>query len=170
MPSEMVSNAGTVEKTTLENEKNDEYEEIGLSMKLEKGCQLSEESKTDEDIHNNTKLRRSMTQRLNESITRRLSLPMKALKKKTEIKVDEPEEFRIPSDGNIYGFDVEQMQIFFSCFNLESRLLDHLREKKVDGRRFSRLTDSDLDRIGLQNVVMCYFRDKSKRVTSKFML
>ncbi len=56
MPSEMVSDAGTVEKKALEE--NDGYEkQICISMKLEKGCQLSEESKTDEEVHN-TKLRR----------------------------------------------------------------------------------------------------------------
>lgn len=167
MPSEMVGDTGTVEKTAPGDEKG--LDPINLSMQLEKGCQLTEESKTDDDVQK-TKLRRRITQRFNDTIARRMSLPVRILKKKPEIKVDEPEEFHIPSDGNIYGFDVEEMQLFLACFNLESRLLNHLREKKLDGRRFSHLTDTDLERIGLHNIVMCYFRDKSRRISGKLML
>lgn len=56
---------------------------------------------------------------------------------------------------------------------VSDRIVNHLRKKSVDGKRFSRLSDSELENVGIKNPIIIYFRDKSSAKSKKsapFML
>ncbi|XP_014777932.1 uncharacterized protein LOC106874652 [Octopus bimaculoides] len=153
-------------------------------INLDKGNQLSEETDadmyenvesakkkdatTDESDAENTTMSGSIKK--SESFLQKLNIPGLLKKKKSESK-DEPKVFQIPANGNIIEFDVEEMCQFFSCFNVSQNLLETLRKKKVNGERFSRITDTELNNMKLNNVVICYFRSKCKKnANHNFML
>ncbi|GFO11332.1 hypothetical protein PoB_003783700 [Plakobranchus ocellatus] len=77
------------------------------------------------------------------------------------------EEIRIPESANISSFTCDQLANFLRCFNVEGRVISHLHRKQVDGKRFSRLKDSELESLGMKNPVITYFRDKSHVKTAK---
>ncbi|GAB1608575.1 uncharacterized protein LOC106874652 [Argonauta hians] len=133
------------------------------SINLDKGNQLSEESKTDTEImEQKTVAKEHESEKKTESFRRIFSISNKLKKKPTDSK-DEEKVFQIPPTGNIIEFDVEQMCQFFACFNVSENLLNTLRKKKVNGERFSRITDDELNTMKLNNIVVCYFRNKCKK-------
>jgi len=82
-------------------------------------------------------------------------------------------EIEIPSDGSIATFCVDDMTTFFKHIGVPDRLVNHLKKKSLDGKKFSKLKDSDLESIGINNPIVRHFRDKSKQGKSKrlpFML
>ncbi|KAJ8306095.1 hypothetical protein KUTeg_016640 [Tegillarca granosa] len=72
-------------------------------------------------------------------------------------------EITIPSDGNIQEFSVDEMVTFFKHIGVEDRIVNHLQRKELDGKRFSKLRDSDLETIGIKNPIIMHFRDKSNK-------
>lgn len=72
-------------------------------------------------------------------------------------------EITIPSDGNLQGFSVDEMVTFFKHIGVEDRITNHLQRKELDGKRFSKLRDSDLETIGIKNPIIMHFRDKSSK-------
>lgn len=73
------------------------------------------------------------------------------------------EEITIPADGNLTSFTADQMASFFRSLRVDARIIAHLHKKAVDGRRFSKLKDSELEALGvLKNPVVVYFREKSQ--------
>lgn len=71
------------------------------------------------------------------------------------------EEFAIPSDANISSFTSVQLANFLKCLNIEDRIISHLYRKSVDGRRFAKMKDSELETLGMNNPVITFFRSKS---------
>ncbi|CAG5135887.1 unnamed protein product, partial [Candidula unifasciata] len=67
----------------------------------------------------------------------------------------------IPSDGNISLFTHEQLAIFLRYLKIEDRIISHLHRKQVDGKRFAKLKDTELDSLGINNPVVVFFRNKS---------
>ncbi|XP_069127501.1 uncharacterized protein [Argopecten irradians] len=83
---------------------------------------------------------------------------------------DAPRTIQIPGDGNIQHFSADEMTVFFRCMKVDELIIQRLKRKKMDGKRFARLKDSDLDEIGIKNPIISYFRDRSKRQRMGFML
>ncbi|XP_060072342.1 uncharacterized protein LOC132552210 [Ylistrum balloti] len=83
---------------------------------------------------------------------------------------DTPRTIQIPGDGNIQNFSADEMTVFFRCMKIDELIIQRLRRKKMDGKRFARLKDTDLEEIGIKNPVISYFRDRSKRQRMGFML
>ena len=70
-------------------------------------------------------------------------------------------EIEIPKDGNLHTFSADDMSTFLRHMGIEERILNHVHKKGLDGAKFSRLTDSDLERIEMKNPIICHFRDRS---------
>jgi len=77
---------------------------------------------------------------------------------------------QIPADGNIQSFSPDDMAVFFRCMKIDELIIQRLKRKKLDGKKFSRLRDIDLEEIGIKNPIVCYFRDRSKKQRIPFML
>ncbi|XP_055884658.1 uncharacterized protein LOC106058952 isoform X2 [Biomphalaria glabrata] len=71
------------------------------------------------------------------------------------------EEITIPNDANISNFTVDQVANFLRCFKVDERIVSHLHNKAVDGKRFARFKDSELESLGMKNAAIVFFRDKS---------
>ncbi|XP_064607025.1 uncharacterized protein LOC135471646 [Liolophura sinensis] len=82
-------------------------------------------------------------------------------------------DFEIPNDGNLYTYSVDNMMQFFKYMNFDDKIIKSLQRRKVDGRRFSKMTDDDLKKYGIDNPVVMYFRQKSEKkreMANMFML
>lgn len=44
---------------------------------------------------------------------------------------------------------------------VEERIVTHVHKKGLDGHKFAKLKDSDLEALSMKNPVICHFRDKS---------
>ncbi|KAL8581613.1 hypothetical protein ACOMHN_049170 [Nucella lapillus] len=76
-------------------------------------------------------------------------------------------EIAIPNDGCLASFSADAMAGFFRHLRLDDRLVTHLHRNGLDGRRFGRLKDTDLDNLRLNNPVIVYFRDRTAPVANK---
>ena len=77
------------------------------------------------------------------------------------------EDITIPSDGNLASFSADAMATFLRSLRLEERLVGHLHRNGLDGRRFGRLKDADIDNLQLRNPVLLYFRDRTAPAVTK---
>ena len=73
------------------------------------------------------------------------------------------QEITIPNDGNVSKFTVEELTTFLKHMGTSDRIVNHLRKKNVDGKRFSKLSDSELETVGINNPIIMYFRDRSTK-------
>ncbi|CAG5118548.1 unnamed protein product [Candidula unifasciata] len=83
------------------------------------------------------------------------------------------EEITIPNDGNLSLFTSVQLANFLKCLKIDERIISHLYRKSVDGKRFGKMTDSELETLGMNNPVVVFFRSKSSGKSKKkgpFML
>lgn len=83
------------------------------------------------------------------------------------------EEITIPNDANLSHYTSDQLANFLKCLKVDDRIVAHLHNKSVDGKRFGKLKDSELESLGMKNPVVVYFRDKSNvkvKRKGKFML
>ena len=76
-------------------------------------------------------------------------------------------EITIPNDGSLASFSTDSMAAFFRCLRVEERLVGHLHKTGVDGRKFGRLKDSDLDTLQINNPVIVFFRDRTAPAANK---
>lgn len=77
----------------------------------------------------------------------------------------------IPVNGNIQGLSVGDMELFFRFLNIDENTIQRLKHRKMDGKKFAKMKEKDLEDFGLKNPIVCYFKDKSKDKTGpKFML
>ncbi|XP_071148263.1 uncharacterized protein [Mytilus edulis] len=76
----------------------------------------------------------------------------------------------IPKDGDLQGFSVEEMSTFFRYLRIEDNIVQRLSKKNVDGIKFSKLKDIDLENIGIKNPIVMHFRDRSCKKKIPFML
>lgn len=79
------------------------------------------------------------------------------------------EEITIPNDGNLASFSADAMATFLRYLRIEDRLVNHLHRNNLDGKKFARLKDSDMESLGLsKNPVVVYFKDRTaSAATSK---
>ncbi|ESO94446.1 hypothetical protein LOTGIDRAFT_232293 [Lottia gigantea] len=80
------------------------------------------------------------------------------------------DDITIPNDACLYGFTVDHMSTFFKHMKVNDRVIGYMHKKKIDGKKFSTLKDSELDNLGINNPIVCFFREKSKRKKAAFML
>lgn len=83
---------------------------------------------------------------------------------------DTEQEFKLPADGNLERFSLDNMVTFFSHLQFTDRILARVRRRRIDGKRFAKLTDSNINTLELNNPFVIYFRDKSKKNEPKFVL
>ena len=77
----------------------------------------------------------------------------------------------IPGDGNIHSFSSDELSQFFRHLRIDEYIVQRLNNKRLDGRKFAKLKDKDLEDIGIKNPIICYFRNKSdKKPKIGFML
>lgn len=128
----------------------------------------------------NPKLTASSTEHLDNVSLNGFKLTANAYGQKTEYqKVTVPvipgaEVTSIPADGNLSGFNTEQMVTVFRLLKLPEELVYRLSKCKVDGKRFSVFSDTELRDMGMNNPIIRYFRDRTaqraKKKPPKFML
>lgn len=78
--------------------------------------------------------------------------------------------FMVPGDGNLYGLSTGNMTQFFRCMGLDDRIVLYLKKKRLDGRSFGKLSDSEMEEFNISNPIIMYFRDRSKKKKNVFML
>lgn len=72
-------------------------------------------------------------------------------------------EIEIPANGSLYDFSADDMSTFLRHMGVEERIVNHVYKKGLDGVKFSKLKDSDLESLSMKNPVICHFRDRSIR-------
>lgn len=78
------------------------------------------------------------------------------------------EEITIPADGNLASFSADSLAHFLRCLRLEERLVAHLHRQGLDGKKFGRLKDADLEKLHLsKNPVLVFFRDRTAPAVAK---
>jgi hypothetical protein len=70
-------------------------------------------------------------------------------------------EIDIPADGSLRDFSADDMSTFLRYMGVEERIVTHTHKKGLDGHKFSKLKDSDLEALSMKNPIICHFRDKS---------
>ena len=70
-------------------------------------------------------------------------------------------EIAIPDDGSLHEFSVDDMCTFLRYMGVEERIVTHAHKKGLDGHKFSKLKDSDLEGLNMKNPIICHFRDRS---------
>ena len=70
-------------------------------------------------------------------------------------------EIEIPKDGSLIEFSRDDMSTFFRYLGVEERIVTHVHKKGLDGLKFSKMKDMDLEALGMKNPIICHFRDKS---------
>ena len=78
----------------------------------------------------------------------------------------------LPSNGNLYGFSVRRFNEFLQTMNVDESVLKSCRRNKIDGKKFSRMTDQDLEKHGLLQPIIIYFRKQTMKTpnNSNFLL
>ena len=76
----------------------------------------------------------------------------------------------IPQDGNLYNFSIKKMAEFFRQMRLGDDTVRALIKDKVDGRRFSKFSEADLERYGLMHPLVIHFRRSTYKRRPNFML
>ena len=76
----------------------------------------------------------------------------------------------IPEDGNLYHFSTNKMSDFLRQLRLDEQSIRACRKDKIDGKKFSRMTEYDLERYGLVHPVVLHFRRLTHKKKSNFML
>ncbi|XP_052774472.1 uncharacterized protein LOC128213029 isoform X2 [Mya arenaria] len=70
-------------------------------------------------------------------------------------------EIEIPGNGSLHDFTADDMSTFLRYLGVDERIVAHVHKKGLDGYKFSKLKDSDLEVLGMKNPVICHFRDRS---------
>ena len=61
----------------------------------------------------------------------------------------------------MYEFTVDDMATFLRHIGIEERIVTHVQKKGLDGAKFSKLKDTDLEALSMKNPIVCHFRDRS---------
>lgn len=70
-------------------------------------------------------------------------------------------DIEVPADGSLRDFNPDDMSTFLRYMGVEERIVTHCHSKGLDGVKFSKLKDSDLEALSMKNPIICHFRDKS---------
>ena len=76
----------------------------------------------------------------------------------------------IPPDGNLYNFSIKKMAEFFRQIKLSDDAVRTCIKNKVDGRKFSKFNEADLEKYGLMHPVVIHFRRCTYKKRPNFML
>ena len=76
----------------------------------------------------------------------------------------------IPDDGNLYHFSTKKMMEFFRQLKVDELAIRFCLKEKVDGKKFSRLSEADMERLSLMHPVIVHFRKRTMKKNSNFML
>lgn len=82
----------------------------------------------------------------------------------------DPTPLVIPKDGNLQGFSVDEMALFFRYMRINEEIVQRLQRKELDGRKFAKLKDSTLEDLQIKNPIILHFRDRSNKGRTSFML
>jgi len=72
------------------------------------------------------------------------------------------ESLELPSDGNVSGFTVEQLQQLMQQLRIPASTLSEWNRLKVDGRTFAEMSDDQLAKYNVDLPLVTYFRDRSR--------
>lgn len=76
----------------------------------------------------------------------------------------------IPSDGNLYNFSTKKMADFFRQMRLDDDTIRRCVKDKVDGRKFSKMNEADLEKYNLMTPLVIHFRRSTYKKRPNFML
>ena len=76
----------------------------------------------------------------------------------------------LPPDGNLYHFSVKKMAAFLYETRVDQSGIQLCICDKVDGKKFSHMSEADLHQYGILNAITLYFRSKSYKRRPNFML
>ena len=82
----------------------------------------------------------------------------------------------IPPDGNLYNFSVKKFAEFLRQMSIETGPIKACIKEKIDGKKFSRMSERDMERFGIMHPVVLHFRKstmnrkKGKKEPNVFML
>ena len=79
-------------------------------------------------------------------------------------------KLQLPPDGNLYHFSVKKMAAFFNELRIDDSTVQTCIRSRMDGKKFSRLSEADLNNYGILNPITGYFRSKTGKRSPKFML
>ncbi|ESO06460.1 hypothetical protein HELRODRAFT_160632 [Helobdella robusta] len=77
------------------------------------------------------------------------------------------DQLTIPNDGNLYNFGVEKFCTFLQCLVVAEVVIEKCRKQRINGRKFSKLTDSEIDSLGLRQPLIQYFKKRSFSKSSR---
>ncbi|ELU18837.1 hypothetical protein CAPTEDRAFT_210308 [Capitella teleta] len=75
-----------------------------------------------------------------------------AVKKGAQFKVV------LPNDGNLYHFSAKKMSEFLRQLKMEPAVIKNCLKNKIDGKKFSQMQESDMERYGIFHPVVAHFR------------
>ncbi|CAE1178288.1 unnamed protein product [Acanthosepion pharaonis] len=84
--------------------------------------------------------------------------------------VRKPDRVEVPKDGNLSGLSCRDICSVLSCMNFNPSIIARIKNHRINGKSFAKLTDDDLRDLGIYNPVIQHFRNKSKRKHGIFML
>ncbi|XP_046547607.1 uncharacterized protein LOC124257553 isoform X1 [Haliotis rubra] len=154
-----------LDRTSIGSGASASSSERGIS--LSGGRQLTEESLTDRYSGISTNGSAPRIPPKDSIITGKMKKPAPSVPSIVTSPVDSiPEEdITIPNDGCLHNFTADEMATFFRYMRVEDRLINHMHRKGLDGKKFSRLKESEMDGLGLNNPIIRYFKEKSVKRT-----
>lgn len=76
----------------------------------------------------------------------------------------------VPKDGNLSSFSCKELCSVLSCMKFNPSVIARIKNHRINGRTFGKLTDDELRDLGINNPIVQHFRNKSKRKNCIFML
>jgi len=67
-------------------------------------------------------------------------------------------KLKIPDDGNLYKLSVKRFQEILSFLKLDDEVLARCRKLRVDGKEFSKMSESEMNEMGLVHPILTHFR------------
>lgn len=74
-------------------------------------------------------------------------------------------ELNLPRDGNLYTFSTGMFTELIQDFGLPDSVIKECVSQKIDGKKFSTMSKSDLDKIGLRHPAMEFLKNKTRKPT-----
>jgi len=72
-------------------------------------------------------------------------------------------KLRLPDDGNLYDLSAARFADLLDCLRVDPQVSAACRRRRMDGRQFSQLSETQMELSGLLHPVLIHFR----RLTAK---
>ena len=72
-------------------------------------------------------------------------------------------KLRVPDDGNLYDLSAARFADLLDCLRLDPQVSAACRRRRMDGRQFSRLSETEMELSGLLHPVLVHFRRLSAK-------